>query len=68
MAEKGWIHRDAFQDNALSSDTGGRAAMQDGYVQNDKIEDATITITKLAAGTLLTGQYGISIYGTGVYG
>ena len=52
MAEKGWIHKFAFQDDALSADTVGRAAMQDNYIQRGKIEDGAITISKLDA-TLL---------------
>jgi len=68
MAEKGWIHKYAFQDDALAADNYGRDAMEDGYLQNAKIEDQTITIGKLAVGALMTGQYGISVYGTGTYG
>ena len=52
MAEKGWIPKWAFEDNALSADTVGRAAMQDGYIQNAKIADATIEVDKLSASLL----------------
>lgn len=36
MATKGWISPYAFQDNALSADALGRAAMQDGFLTNEK--------------------------------
>lgn len=38
MALKGWISKWAFQNNALSRDTMGRAAMEDGFVNDDKLE------------------------------
>lgn len=47
MAVKGWIHKFAFQDDALSADTTGRAAMQDGFVNGAKIEDHAVTVDKL---------------------
>mgnify|MGYP001559086482 CR=1 FL=1 len=68
MADKGWIHKFAFENNALSADTDGRAAMQDSYIQNAKIADSQITATKLASGNVLaTGVYGSSRYGNCVY-
>ena len=68
MAEKGWIHVFAFQDNALSAETIGRAAMQDGFLTNEKIADTQITATKFASGTVLaTGVYGTSTYGACYY-
>ena len=68
MAEQGWIHPFAFQNDALSADTVGRQAMADGFVQNAKIEDATITAGKLASHVFLTGYYGLGTYGTSIYG
>jgi hypothetical protein len=38
MADKGWISKQAFQNNALSRDTMGRAAMENGYINDDKLE------------------------------
>jgi len=52
LAEKGWIHKFAFQNDALSADTVGREAMQDGYVTGTKIASATIEVANLSA-TLL---------------
>ena len=52
MAVKGWIHRYAFEDNALSADTVGRDAMQDGYVTGAKIALATIDVSNLSANLL----------------
>lgn len=68
MAEKGWIHKFAFENEALSADTVGRQAMADGYLQNDKIATATITAAKMASGALITGIFGTAIYGTSIYG
>ncbi len=52
MALKGWIHKFAFQDDALSADTDGRAAMQDGYVTGAKIASATIDVSNLSPALL----------------
>ena len=52
MPEKGFISKWSFQDNALAADADGRAAMQDGYIQNAKIADATIEVDKLSASLL----------------
>ena len=49
MPAHGWINKFAFEDNALTADTLGRAAMQDGYITTAKIEDSTITIGKLGS-------------------
>ena len=68
MSEKGWIHRDAFADDALTADTVGRAAMQDEFVTNTKIEDSTITAAKFAARATEAGYYGIHHYGRCYYG
>lgn len=67
MVEKGWIHRFAFENNALSADSDGRSAMQDGFLVNDKIATGTITAVKLASNVLYTGTYGSSRYGAAVY-
>ncbi len=66
--ETGWIHKFAFQNSALSADTVGREAMEDQYLQNAKIADATITPTKVASGFFITGIYGVGLYDTAVYG
>ena len=68
MPEKGWISKHAFEDNALSADTTGRAAMEDGFITNAKIADSTITAAKLAARAALAGYYGIHNYGQCYYG
>lgn len=69
MATQGWIHKFAFQDNALSADTEGRTAMEDLFLTNAKIANSQITATKLASGSVLaTGVYGSSRYGSAVYG
>jgi len=47
VAVKGWIHKFAFQDNALAADAAGRAAMEDGYLTNAKIADGVITLDKM---------------------
>ena len=52
MPTGGWITKYAFADNALSADTDGRAAMEDGYLTNVKLADATIDVAKLSS-TLL---------------
>ncbi len=68
MAEKGWLHKFAFQDGALSADTEGRVAMADSFLTNDKIADSQITAVKLASGKILsTGVYGTSTYGASYY-
>lgn len=46
MAEKGWISKYAFQDDALDTSTDGRAAMADGYVNTAKLGDAAVTPVK----------------------
>lgn len=66
--ETGWIHKFAFVANALATDATGRQAMQDGYIENAKIADTTITAAKMASGALITGIYGTAIYGTSIYG
>lgn len=68
MAVNGWIHKYAFEDNALSADTTGRAAMEDGYIQNAKIADSTITPAKTSSGFFIAGIYGVGLYGTVTYG
>lgn len=68
MAERGWIHKFAFEDDALSADTDGRSAMQDSYLQNAKVQDGTLTAVKTATSFFLTGVYGIGTYGTSTYG
>jgi len=67
-AEKGWIHRFAFEDEALSAETVGRAAMQDSYITNAKINNGEITAGKLAPKAAAAGYYGISTYGNCYYG
>ena len=52
MPAHGWINKFAFEDNALTADALGRAAMEDGYIQNQKVEDGTLTVAKLSS-TLL---------------
>jgi len=37
MADKGWISPYAFQNNALSKDTLGRSAMEDGFLTEVKL-------------------------------
>ncbi len=49
MAEKGWIHKYAFENNALSADAEGRKAMQDGYLTTEKIA-ATVRAADLILG------------------
>lgn len=68
IAEKGWIHKFAFQDNALAADTDGRAAMEDGFLTNAKIADTQITAAKMASGAFITGIYGTALYDTHLYG
>lgn len=53
MAVKGWIHKYAFENDALSADADGRLAMADGFLTNAKIADAQITIDKMASSFLL---------------
>ena len=68
MAEKGWITVYALEDNALSANTLGRAAMQDGFLTNAKIADTQITAGKFASGKVLsTGVYDGSTYGIYFY-
>lgn len=68
MADEGWVSPQAFKNDALSADTTGRSAMQDGFVVNAKVADSTLTATKFYAGTILqTGVYGTSRYGNAVY-
>lgn len=52
MANQGWIHKFAFENDALSADTVGRQAMQDEFVTNAKIAVATIEVSRLSV-TLL---------------
>ena len=66
MAERGWIGKYAFQNNALSNDEIGHSAMEDGYLSADaagraKMEDGFITLAKLAS------AYGYSQYGLAFY-
>lgn len=64
MAEKGWIHKFAFENDALSADTVGRQAMADSFLTNEKIAASQITFSKLANGKVLaTGVYDTSVYG-----
>jgi len=69
MADKGWISKYAFQNNALTADDIGRLAMQDGYLINDKIADSQITPAKMASAalTFYTGVYAYAEYGRAVY-
>lgn len=63
MAEKGWVSKWAFQNDALAADTEGREAMADSYILNAKIADSQITAAKLANGKVLaTGVYDTSTY------
>ena len=84
MAEKGWISKFAFQNNALSNDEIGRSAMEDGFLSADaggrakmadsfvntaKLEDKAVTLDKLASASMFyTGVYGYSFYGSAIYG
>lgn len=69
MATKGWIHKFAFENDALSADTTGRQAMADSFLTNEKIANSQITAIKLASGSVLvTGVYGASRYGSAVFG
>lgn len=38
MADKGWISKHAFRNNALARDSMGRSAMEDGFVDDEKLE------------------------------
>lgn len=67
MADKGWIHKDAFQDDALSADSTGRLAMEDGFLTNAKVADSTLTAAKFAAKATAVGHYGIALYGRAYY-
>ncbi len=84
MADKGWIHKFAFENGALSNDEVGRSAMADGFLSADtsgrakladglvntaKLADGSVTLAKISSSKLLaTGSYGISEYGRSVYG
>ena len=68
MPTGGWISVHAYQDDSLEANANGRAAMQDGYIVNAKINDATITAAKLASGVGFAGYYGLSTYGNAFYG
>lgn len=64
MADKGWISKHALQNDALSADTEGRSAVEDGFLTNAKIAADQITASKLASGkVLVAGVYGVSTYG-----
>lgn len=73
MADKGWVGKYAFDNDALSADTLGRSAMADGFIVDAKINDmsgtkvtdGTITASKFASKALLAGIYnwGNSKYG-----
>ncbi len=39
MADKGWIGKYAFENDAVADDTLGREAMGDSFMTNDKIAD-----------------------------
>ena len=70
--ENGWVskwalHRESGAE-ALAADSVGRAAMADGFIQNEKVEDATLTATKVTSSFFITGIYGVGLYGTAVYG
>ena len=68
MADKGWVHKFALENDCLAADTVGRQAMADSFLTNDKIADSQITATKFASGTVLaTGVYGTSTYGACYY-
>jgi len=69
MAEKGWLSKYAFQNEALAKDSVGRSAMEDQFVNTAKIEDGAITLAKFNSALILyTGVYGYSHYGSAVYG
>ena len=84
MVDGGWIGKYAFQDDALAADDIGRAAIadeffaatagmrakfEDGFITNSQIADSTIELAKLASSKLLrTGVYGLTSYGSAVYG
>jgi hypothetical protein len=79
MAEKGWVSKWAFQDDALSADDLGRAAMADGFIQNakldtgavgatDKVADGIITAAKFTSQANNCAWYGYNTYGDAVYG
>ena len=71
MAKKGWISPYAFQNNALSRDELGRLAMEDGFVNDEKLdlynEDAR-QAKRIARATYDQAEHGgaISTIGLGV--
>jgi len=70
MAENGWIHKYAFENNALSKDDIGRSAMEDGFFNTKKIEDKAITDAKLDVSAILashSGVYDLSQYDACLY-
>ena len=78
MPTGGWISKFAFENNALAADAVGRTAMEDGFIQNAKLDtDAVGATSKIADGIITAakftnyanqaGYYGRSTYGDSVY-
>jgi len=54
--ETGWISNWAFQEDALSSDARGRLAMEDGYVNEAKLDALAVSEAKIAALSVSEGK------------
>jgi len=66
--DQGWISKQALKNDALSADSEGRSAMEDGFLTNAKIAADQITASKLSSGKVLSAiVYGVTKYGSHYY-
>jgi hypothetical protein len=58
--ETGWLSKWAFQFGALSKDTIGRQAVEDGYITLQMLDDTTVLASHICFYDL--GLYDASVY------